>query len=279
MGFFGGLIAVVVWLYTVGVFVGVLAFMGNVGPYKIDGEVEGSLVKRLAIDVGMAAFFFVPHSIFCRPAIKKPLGETNTNLYRTAYVAHSSFALTLIVMHWQPVWKEIVIWDLGDSALATTSLVILVTAWLWAVSATFATDHFEFFGVVQGSGGALDPMKMIGLKADNLLTAGTKDPTKPESGQTLTVRMHYQLCRHPVLFGFLIVFWAGPTMTVNHAFFSATCSLYVFVTVPLQEMDIVAEWPKYAEYQKEMPMFCPIGCCFKKAPSAGKVELIPNSAA
>lgn len=274
-GVIGGIFGVLVWLATVFVLIGVVAFMANFGPYKIDGDgdPQGTLVERLAIDVGLAVFFFVPHSIFVRPAIKKALGETPTSMYRTIYVAQSSLALTLIVLYWQPVWVDIVLWDLEvtSATMALTVLVVYVSAFVWIVSATFATDHFEFFGVVQST--EFDPMKAIGLKAQAVLTTGG-------TFETFSVRWHYNLCRHPIMLGFFFLFWCHPTMTVNHAFFSACCTLYILVTIPfLQEPELAAEFPAYKGYQQTTPMFCPFGCLFSKPPSAGTFETVAQTEA
>ena len=51
-GVIGGIFGVLVWLATVLVLIGVVAFMANFGPYKIDGDgdPQGTLVERLAIE-------------------------------------------------------------------------------------------------------------------------------------------------------------------------------------------------------------------------------------
>ena len=54
--------------------------------------------------------------------------------------------------------------------------------WFWLVTSTFALDHFELFGIKQGCG--VDIMGMLGV--------GAKEGT-------LVERMHYSLCRHPIM--------------------------------------------------------------------------------
>jgi protein-S-isoprenylcysteine O-methyltransferase Ste14 len=224
-------------------------------------------MKSLGIDVALLVFWLVPHSIFCRPNIKKALGDNPDSVYRSVYCLHASIALALIIWKWQPVWVDVVLWEVsecGDTlipCMETPALVvysIYLGAFLWAVTATFATDHFEFFGVVQSTG--VDVMKMLGLKAKSTLTA-RGFALESANSNDFDWRWHYEVCRHPVMLGFVLLFWVQPRMTLNHAFFSGILTLYIFITIPfLQEPEIVAENPGYVAFQQTKPMICPFGC-------------------
>ena len=53
-----------------------------------------------------------------------------------------------------------VVWDLPVKYM----LPVYAFGFLWLLSSTFAYDHFELFGIKQGTG--VDVMKMIGLGLD-----------------------------------------------------------------------------------------------------------------
>ena len=59
--------------------------------------------------------------------------------------------------------------------------------------------------------------------------------------------------------GFIIAFWATPTMTVGHLLFTVVTTLYIIIAVKyLEEKDLKkAIGEDYLKYQKRVPMFVP----------------------
>ena len=68
----------------------------------------------------------------------------------------------------------------------------------------------------------------------------------------------YRYVRHPLYLGFLIGFWATPTMTVAHLVFALTTTAYILIAIQLEEGDLVhALGNTYSEYRRQVPMLIP----------------------
>jgi protein-S-isoprenylcysteine O-methyltransferase Ste14 len=68
----------------------------------------------------------------------------------------------------------------------------------------------------------------------------------------------YRWVRHPLYVGWLMVFWAAPTMTIAHLFFAVVTTAYILVAIRLEERDLVAEHgDAYEEYRSRVPMLVP----------------------
>jgi protein-S-isoprenylcysteine O-methyltransferase Ste14 len=88
---------------------------------------------------------------------------------------------------------------------------------LFVVTATFAIDHFELFGIKQGTG--LDIYGKLGISTAN----------------KFSTRLHYKLIRHPIMTGFFIMFILCPRMSLNHLIWSVCCIMYILLAVKLFE--------------------------------------------
>ena len=55
--------------------------------------------------------------------------------------------------------------------------------------------------------------------------------------------------RHPLYVGWLLIFWATPTMTVTHLVFALATTAYILIAIQLEERDLIDAHPEYEEYR------------------------------
>jgi protein-S-isoprenylcysteine O-methyltransferase Ste14 len=69
----------------------------------------------------------------------------------------------------------------------------------------------------------------------------------------------YKAVRHPLYIGWMIAFWATPTMTVSHLLFAAILTGYmVLAAAAFEEPDLIAHFgDQYESYRRRVPMFVP----------------------
>ena len=64
----------------------------------------------------------------------------------------------------------------------------------------------------------------------------------------------YRQVRHPLYVGWLLAFWATPTMTLGHLFFALVTTAYILIAIQLEERDLAAAHPEYLAYRRQVPM-------------------------
>lgn len=82
-------------------------------------------------------------------------------------------------------------------------------------------------------------------------------PRKPWTNLQFKMPFLYRLVRHPLYLGWLLAFWATPSMTVAHLVFAAATTSYIFIAIELEERDLMKAHPEYAAYRKQIPMIIP----------------------
>jgi protein-S-isoprenylcysteine O-methyltransferase Ste14 len=230
-----GILAYFVFLIA---FVYAIGFVGNIiVPKSIDSGAETTLFSSIFINIVLLSVFALQHSIMARPAFKKWFTTViSPAMERSTYILLSSLALILIYWQWQPITT--IVWE-TESEIAINILTgIFFLGWLIVLLSTFMINHFELFGLSQ--------------IFDNLKNKQTPNPK-------FQTNYLYKIVRHPIMLGFIIAFWATPTMTVGHLLFTLVTTLYILIAVKyLEEKDLrkyIGE--EYKTYQKEVPMIVP----------------------
>lgn len=228
---------VVCYLAFFGTFVYAVGFLGNFGvPKTIDSGPEVPFLDALLINGLLLGIFAIQHSVMARPWFKNIWTKlVPPTVERSTYVLFSSLALLLLFWLWQPMGG--VIWSIEDPTARAAIYAVYAIGLLTVLVTTFLINHFDLFGLRQVW------LQLIGR------------PYKPLGFVTPGP---YRYVRHPLYVGWLLSFWATPTMTAAHLVFAFATTAYIFIAIQLEERDLVRAHGEYAEYRERVPMIVPI---------------------
>jgi protein-S-isoprenylcysteine O-methyltransferase Ste14 len=218
------------FLYAIGFVSGLLV------PKAINTGTVVPLTEALVANLLLMSIFAVQHSVMARKQFKQWwMQYVPKSVERSTYVLLASLALVLLFWQWRPL--PTVVWQIGDPLVAKAVLALAFAGWLVVLTSTFLINHFELFGLHQ--------------VANNL--AG-----RPMPAPRFRTPVLYKLVRHPIYLGFIIAFWAAPTMTVGHLLFAAVTTAYIFVGIALEERDLVDLFgDEYRRYKQRVSMLVP----------------------
>ena len=227
---------VIAYIFVLAAFVYGYGFLGNVlVPKTIDSGPTDPFWTALLINLGLLAVFAIQHSVMARPSFKRWWTKIIPQpAERATYCLASCLALFLLFWQWRPMGG--VIWDV-DSRIGYAILFGLYTAgWLIVLAVTFVINHFDLFGLRQ---------VWLYLRGKEYTRLRFIEPGP------------YSRVRHPLYIGWLLAFWATPTMTAAHLVFAVMTTAYILVAIQLEERNLAEEHPQYAEYRKRVPMLIP----------------------
>ena len=146
----------------------------------------------------------------------------------------ASLLLALLFWLWRPVGGTL--WNLSGPG-ADVLLAGYAAGWAVALSSTFMISHFDLFG----------------LRQAYLYARGARYYPPP-----FTERGLYRRVRHPLMAGFVVIFWLTPTMTIGHLLFAAAATGYILAGIAFEEHDLkLSLGPAYTAYQARVPALIP----------------------
>ena len=210
-------------------------FAGAGVPKGIDDGVRSPWPLAVAIDAGLLLLFAVQHTVMARPWFKRRWTRlVPVPAERATFVVAASLALALMFWLWRPVRGTV--WHLSGAAGAVLGAVYLA-GWAVALSATFMVSHADLFGLRQAY------LHWRGI--------AYRPPAFTERGL-------FRWIRHPLMAGFVIVFWVAPVMTLGHVLLAALATGYILAGIRFEERDLRRELGEaYRGYAARVPALIP----------------------
>jgi methanethiol S-methyltransferase len=228
--------AAAVYLFFLAVLGYAVGFFAGFGvPKGIDQGPRAAVPVAVAVDLLLLLLFAVQHTVMARPWFKRRWTRiVPAPAERASYVLAACLVMALLFWLWRPVGGTV--WSMSGPA-AGVLWAVYAAGWAVAVSSTFLVSHFDLFGVRQAW-----------LHARRVAY----------SPPPFTERGLYRRIRHPLMTGFVVVFWAAPVMTAGHLLFAAAATGYILVGIRFEERDLTQSLGgAYAAYRARVPALIP----------------------
>jgi len=116
-------------------------------------------------------------------------------------------------------------------------MVLFWAGWLTVLLSTFMIDHFDLFG-----------LRQVWLRFQG----------RPYTHLHFQTNFLYKYVRHPLMLGFIVAFWAAPTMSQGRLLFAAVTTVWILISIKIEEKDLVAAFgSEYERYQSSVSMLVP----------------------
>ncbi|MCF7805210.1 MAG: isoprenylcysteine carboxylmethyltransferase family protein [Candidatus Marinimicrobia bacterium] len=221
----------VTFLYTVG-------FLGDfIVPKTINAGPAVPLAYAIVLDALLVCLFGIQHSGMARRGFKRLLTRVlPRSMERSTYVLFTCAVLGLLFWQWKPI--PVVVWNIN-------------LPWIrWVITGIYGAGWV----VVLVSAKLISSGHLFGLKQVRAYVRG-KELQSPE----FQTPGFYRYVRHPLMVGFLMVFWATPTMTAGHLLFATLMTSYILAGIQFEERDLISQFgERYRKYRKQVPMLIPL---------------------
>jgi methanethiol S-methyltransferase len=232
--FLFGAVSYLTFLVTILYAIGFVEGLGV--PKTIDTGAESPIFGALVINLALMSLFAVQHSVMARKPFKQWWTQfIPKSVERSTYVLFASLTLLLLFWQWRPM--PAVMWHVEEPEMAVVITGLSLLGWVIVFTSTFLINHFELFGLHQ--------------VANNLTGRNMPEPV-------FRTPLYYKFVRHPIYLGFIIAFWAAPTMSVGHLLFAAVTTAYILLGILLEERDLVDMFgDEYRRYRQRVSMLLP----------------------
>jgi len=218
------------------VFVYAIGFVGGLTPRNVDDAIVAPVGQAVAVDILLLTLFAAQHSVMARPAFKRWWTRfVPQPIERSTYVLLASLVLALLLWQWRQL--PAVVWDVSWPPARLGIWALFWLGWAIVLASTFMISHFELFGLRQ-------------------VFAVWRVRPQAETGFRTT--LFYRVVRHPLNLGFLVAFWAAPTMTAGRLLFAGMTTAWILLAMQLEERDLIAALgERYVAYREHTPMLMP----------------------
>ena len=191
-------------------------------------DAPASQALAIAIDIALFSVFALHHSLFARTGLKTFVRSVAPPaLERSLYTWVSSLLFIGVCWAWQPVPGELY------RLPAPWHLLGYLVQWAGIVVTILGSR-------------ALDVLDLAGVRP--VLNARSSHEPRRVPLQTHGV---YGLVRHPVYFGWLLLVFGAPHMTMTRLVFAVVSSAYLAIAVPWEERGLTTVFgPAYADYKR-----------------------------
>lgn len=215
--------------YLILVTLGVLPLGG--GPIDLESN-----AAKITFNLFLIALFGLQHAIMARAGFKRWwTGIIPKAAERATFTLLSGLLMANAMFFWQPL--EGGLWSVESAASRWTLLSVCALSWAYMLTASFAIDHFELFGLKQ--------------VWRNLRGLDTGEPQ-------LVQRLMYRFDRHPLMTGVLFGVWSTPDMTFNRLLLALGFSAYIVLGVAMEERDLIRRYGShYVQFARRVRTIVP----------------------